>query len=146
MIRIRQPAVSLQRRRAGTSPARKTDDLPLPDAPTTARNLSPSPGRARVGARADEPGRQLFAPEEQSGIGLFEIAQPLERRLSRRGIRLASSCLGQLDEAARQGGFIAQIQRRHETRCHRRHIGKAAVGLQVADLGSLCPRQSKSRW
>ena len=40
---------------AGTSPARTTDDLPLPDGPTTARNADPASRSARFSTSSSRP-------------------------------------------------------------------------------------------
>ena len=67
--------------RCGATPARSTDDLPLPDAPTTARN-----GWAR--RRVDDLIDDLLAPEEALGVLGGERQQAGVRALVRRRRRV----------------------------------------------------------
>ena len=55
-------------RSAGMSPARTSDDLPEPDAPTTARKGS----RSR---RSDERAHERLAAEEPLGVGLLVLGE-----------------------------------------------------------------------
>ena len=58
--------------RAGRRPARRTDDLPLPDGPTM-------PRKPRADDAGDELGHEPLAAEEVVGIDRFEARETLER-------------------------------------------------------------------
>ena len=73
--RVDRQSVAFWARIAGTMPARASELLPLPDAPTTAEEPS--------GARASRPaGGQRLATEEQPCVALVEEFEALERGLT----------------------------------------------------------------
>ena len=86
---------------AGSSPARSTEDLPLPDGPTT-------PEQRRADQPRDQLGDQPLAAEEVRRVRDVERRQPLERARApappRRRPRRAPARL-QLDDAAGQLGL-----------------------------------------
>ena len=68
-------------RTAGTSPARTTEDLPLPEGPTSATRREPDVAAQAAGQPADE----ALASVEVGGVRLEERAQALVRVASRPG-------------------------------------------------------------
>ena len=78
-----RPAGPPSGRRRGSSPAKTTEDFPLPEGPTTATSGRPGPASTSCSTKlvtAEEEGRVLLAEREQAPIGAWRGGLLGERR------------------------------------------------------------------